>query len=392
MGKFVLLLILTIHGSMLSAAEDALQIDVTYLTREQDLPTPLSLLDLPIDNNGRRGALLGLKDNQTTGSFLNQIYNLKDIVIASDGDLLAAYRAELTAGKRLFIVDLGADDLLAVADVAQDVLLFSVRAKDDRLRNQDCRSNTLHFPPSRAMLADGLAQYLAWKRWKRAVLIEGRHEIDKAYAKALRRAVKRFGLKLIEEKAWTAEPGARRTDSGHHSLQQEIPTFTRFKKHDVVLVADEQDEFGEYLLFRSTQPRLVAGTQGLMPTSWHRTQEQWGATQIQRRFEKLANRSMSETDYAAWAAMRALGEAATHTNSNVPGELQGYMLSDQFKLAGFKGVPLTFRKWNGQLRQPILVVGPRMLVSVSPQKGYLHQRSELDTLGYDEPESTCRQF
>ena len=28
-----------------------------------------------------------------------------------------------------------------------------------------------------------------------------------------------------------------------------------------------------------------------------------------------------------------------------------------------------------------------MLVSVSPQEGFLHQRTPLDTLGYDEPES-----
>ncbi len=45
---------------------------------------------------------------------------------------------------------------------------------------------------------------------------------------------------------------------------------------------------------------------------------------------------------------------------------------------------------EGQLRQPVLLVTPTALVSVSPQQGYLHQRSLLDTLGYDEPESKCR--
>ena len=168
--------------------------------------------------------------------------------------------------------------------------------------------------------------------------------------------------------------------------------FTQFKDHDVLLVADEQDEFGEYLPYRTTRARLVAGTQGLHPTSWHRTQEQWGATQIQRRFSKLAGRSMTELDYAAWVAVRSFGEAVTNTGSKDPGILRGYLLSGKFKLAGFKGVALTFRNWNGQLRQPILVVAPRMLVTVSPQKGFLHERSELDTLGYDKPESGCHSF
>jgi ABC transporter substrate binding protein (PQQ-dependent alcohol dehydrogenase system) len=242
------------------------------------------------------------------------------------------------------------------------------------------------------MVADALIQYLAWKRWNRAVLVIGRHANDRAYAESLKRAAKRFGVKIIEEKLWTAIPGARRTDSGHHTAQQEIPVFTRFKEHDVVLVADEADEFGEYLSYRATSPRPVAGTQGLLPTSWHRTQEQWGATQIQRRFEKLAARTMTERDYAAWAAMRSLGEAVTHTGSAAPADIKAFILSDKFKLAGFKGGPLTFRRWNGQLRQPVLLASPRMLVSVSPQKGYLHERSELDTLGFDKPESACQEF
>ena len=46
--------------------------------------------------------------------------------------------------------------------------------------------------------------------------------------------------------------------------------------------------------------------------------------------------------------------------------------------------------WNQQMRQPILLAAPRILVSVSPQEGFLHQRTPLDSLGFDEPESNCR--
>jgi ABC transporter substrate binding protein (PQQ-dependent alcohol dehydrogenase system) len=66
------------------------------------------------------------------------------------------------------------------------------------------------------------------------------------------------------------------------------------------------------------------------------------------------------------------------------------MLTDEFSLGAFKGQGLSFRRWNQQLRQPILLVTPRMLVSVSPQDQFLHQRTPLDTLGFDEPESRCR--
>ena len=70
--------------------------------------------------------------------------------------------------------------------------------------------------------------------------------------------------------------------------------------------------------------------------------------------------------------------------------LHQYIMSDTFELAAFKGKPLTYRKWDQQLRQPILLATPLMLVSVSPQEGFLHERTPLDSLGYDEPDSTCR--
>ncbi len=68
------------------------------------------------------------------------------------------------------------------------------------------------------------------------------------------------------------------------------------------------------------------------------------------------------------------------------------MLSDAFELAAFKGQKVTFRSWNGQLRQPILLTDSKITVSVSPQEGFLHQRSPLDTLGIDKPESACKAF
>ena len=125
---------------------------------------------------------------------------------------------------------------------------------------------------------------------------------------------------------------------------------------------------------------------------WHRTHEQWGGTQLQRRFARLAKRDMTPRDYAAWLAARAIGEAATKHNTADVNTIRKFLLSPEFKLAGFKGVALTFRDWNGQLRQPILLVGARMLVSVSPQKKFLHQYSPLDTLGWDRPETGCKAF
>lgn len=387
-----LCLLMAIANPVLPADDPAVQVNIVYVGRDEEPRIPLSLLDLYPEDEGVLGAQLGLNDNQTTGDFLGHKYNLQSVLVAEEEDIADRVPATLTDTAGLIIADLEANDLLALADAVPDALLINIRARDDRLRNEDCRANVFHVAPSRSMLADGLVQYLVWKRWDELVLVTGRHEVDALFASALKRAAGRFGVEIVEEKDWTAVPGARRTDSGHHSLQQEVPVFSRFKEHDVVLVADEMDEFGEYLPYRTSEPRVIAGTQGLIGSAWHRTQEQWGATQIQRRFIKLADRIMTPRDYAGWAAMRSIGEAVTQTASAEVADIREFILSDKFNLAGFKGVPLTYRNWNGQLRQPVLVVGARMLVSVSPQDGFLHPTSVLDTLGYDEPETGCQVF
>ena len=55
--------------------------------------------------------------------------------------------------------------------------------------------------------------------------------------------------------------------------------------------------------------------------------------------------------------------------------------SDRFELAAYKGAGLSFRSWDGQLRQPVLLADARSLVSVSPQPEFLHQFSSSTLLG-----------
>ena len=384
-----ILLLFTYIGN----AQDKLIIKIAMIGLDEKPHLPLSLIDLPIEDPAVPGALMAVKENNQTGLFTNQVFEFESYLLSDEAPVDSLIEDLLADGVGLFIADLPAEELLNFADLVADKgLIFNVRAQDDELRNQNCRANILHTSPSRSMLTDALTQYLVWKRWDEWMLIVGKHPQDQAYAMALERSATRFNADIVETKQWTFDAGSRRTDSGHVLAQQEVPVGTRGEEHQVLIVADEADEFGEYLQYRTDSPRPVAGTQGLTPTSWHRSHEQWGGTQLQRRFHKSSGRDMKPRDYTAWMAVRAIGEATVKINSADHNEVKNFLFSDEFKLAAFKGVPLTFRDWNGQLRQPILVVGPRMLVTVSPQKKFLHEFSNLDTLGYDRPESGCKAF
>jgi ABC transporter substrate binding protein (PQQ-dependent alcohol dehydrogenase system) len=291
------------------------------------------------------------------------------------------------------VADLPPDALLKAADAVRErgTVLFNAGATDDRLREEDCRSDVIHTAPTRSMLADGLAQYLVWKQWKRWFLVLGSHPEDKLYADALRRAATRFGAKIVQERVFEDTGGARRTDSGVTQIQRQMPVFTQqAPAYDVLVAADESEVFASYLPYRTWDPRPVAGSAGLVPRSWDAAHDQWGAVQLQNRFIRLNSRLMTALDMQAWTAVRMIGEAASRTRSGDPKTVTDFLKSKDFSLGAFKGQRLTLRDWNLQLRQPILLADGRMVVSVSPQEGFLHQTSELDTLGYDRPETKCK--
>jgi ABC transporter substrate binding protein (PQQ-dependent alcohol dehydrogenase system) len=362
--------------------------------RPNRLP-PLSLLDLPPKDDGLAGARLAIDDNNTTGRFLKQNFALEMIESEDTAELIAETKKKVESGIGFIVTDLDAKPTIELADALKglDAVVFNASAPDENIREEDCRANLKHTAPSRTMLADGLAQYLAWKRWPNWVLITGPTAEDKTFADALRRSAQRFGMKILEEREFKYDPGSRRSDGGFEQIQQQIPSFTqKLPAHDVLVVADENELFGEYFPYRTWDARPVVGTAGLFPTSWHPAIELWGGTQFQNRFKRLAGRTMRPLDYQAWMAVRSVGEAATRKQSIEPKPLIEYMLSPQFELAAFKGRALSYRPWNGQLRQPIVLATGKIHVTVSPQPGFLHQYTELDTLGVDKPETKCRAY
>jgi len=374
------------RGKKTFQKEISITTDIVFVSKEREVPPVLSNLDPVLEDEGFYGVKLALEDNLTTGRFLGHDYKVEFHRILLEEDLVSEFEKLLKKGKKYFVVDLNESELLSLMKLSgiDDVLIFNTRAKNDSLRNENCKKNFFHIAPSYSILSDALTQYLVKKKWKKWFLVTGPKENDRLYAQALKSSAKKFNIKIKEEKTWDFTSDLRRTAG------KEVPIFTKGSNYDVLVVADEAGEFGEYLAYRTWDPRPIAGTQGLKPNSWHRTHEQWGATQMQNRFRRESGRWMTEVDYHAWTAVRALGETITRTQSNDVKKVQEYLLGDKFGLGAYKGVKVSFRSWNGQLRQPVLLAAPRSMVSVSPQEGYIHPVSELDTLGKDQPESSCK--
>src|SRR6185312_527037 len=228
-------------------------------------------------------------------------------------------------------------------------------------------------------------------KWRKWLLIGGSHDNDKLFAEALRHAATRFGAKIVEQREFKDNGGARRTDSGVTEIQRQMPVVTQgAPEHDVLVAADESEVFAGYLPYRTWDARPVVGSAGLRPVTWDPNSESWGGTQLQDRFIRMAHRSMSPLDMQAWVACRMVGEAASRSRSTDPAAIMEDMRKPGFGVAAYKGQTLTLRDWDWQLRQPILLADGRTVVSISPQAGFLHQVTALDTLGIDRPETQCK--
>lgn len=290
-------------------------------------------------------------------------------------------------GVRHFLLDLPGAAALELSKALQttDLLLFNVSALDDSLRRTACSANLFHTLPDESMMADATAQFLTARKWTRVLLLTSSAAADASRIAATRKAIKRYGIKVVADKTFKLSNDPRERDLGNVAL------LTAGTDADAVWVVDADGEFARDVPYRTNLPRPVVGSAGLVAEAWQTSWERYGAPQLTRRFKKAANRPMAGADWAAWIATKAIIEVAL----KLPDARQHRraLRSPDLVLDGFKGARLSFRSWDQQLRQPVFLAHGGIgggIAGVAPFDGFLHPSNNLDTLGADEKESPCK--
>jgi ABC transporter substrate binding protein (PQQ-dependent alcohol dehydrogenase system) len=313
---------------------------------------------------------------------------LREFSLADAAELPKVLAAMKSAGVHHVVADLPAGVLEPLARQAPAALggavIINTSADDDALRNAQCSPALLHTSPSRGMLTDALAQYLAARNWRKLLLLQGPLPADELQGAALQLSAKKFGLKVLQVKPFKLSGDPRERDMFNTRL------LTNDRDHDVVAVADSDGEFARTLLYATQWPRPIMGSNGLMAMAWHSQWERNGGPQVSRRFQKLSKRSMQSQDWAAWVAVKAVAAVlAVDPKASVLTQLKGLRSGEVF-VDGSKGLRLSFRAWDGQLRQPILLGHTDGVVGSAPLDGVLHPTEVMDTLGTDLKESKCK--
>ncbi|URI08285.1 branched-chain amino acid ABC transporter substrate-binding protein [Aquincola tertiaricarbonis] len=297
----------------------------------------------------------------------------------------AAAQAAEKAGAAVLITDLPADWTLAVADAVK-LPVLNVGAADDRLRQQDCRARLYHLLPSERMRADALAQLLVSRKWSKLLLLTGTTPADQQRALTVQASLKRYGLQVVASKPFKLSADPRERDLANPLL------LTGGATYDAVWVVDSDGEFARNMPYRTVLPRPVVGDGGLVAVGWHAQFERYGAPQVARRFAKAHQRPMTAQDWASWMAGKALIALATAqpAGTKAPTAAAWTQTLPKLSLDGSKGTPLSFRAWDGQLRQTLLLTDGQGVIAQAPIEGLLHPSNVLDTLGADAPEKLCK--
>ena len=327
---------------------------------------------------------LALKDSQVELDAAGTQLMLDTVRVATVTDARAAASKAEQGGAVALLADLPADWLLAAAD-ASKLPVLNLGEAADRLRERDCRPRLWHLMPSERMRADALAQTLAARRWQQVLLLTGPTADDQARSATAQAAIKRYGLKLVASKPFKLSSDPRERDLANPLLLTGIASGAAY---DVVWVVDGDAEFARALPYRTALPRPVVGDAGLVALAWHASFERYGAPQISRRFAKASGRAMTGQDWAAWLAGKALVAAAVAAPKGPAAAFQKALA--ELELDGSKGVAMSFRPWDGQLRQPLLLGDGQSVVATAPVDGILHPKNSLDTLGADAPEKLCK--
>ncbi len=334
------------------------------------------------------GAQVGVDEAKALTRVLKMDFALERITVKSADALApAVLQARETRGIHFFIVDAPADAFkpLAAAVRGRDVLLFNVTAPEDFLRREVCAREIVHTIPSLAMSMDALLQYLVSRKWRDFLVLQGPLPADAARTKAFEASVKKFGARIVAIKPFKVG-----TDPRERELNNPALLTAGSRDYDVIFVADEAFDFARQISYHAVRARPVVGAIDLEPAAWHWTWERNGAPQVNSRFQKLTGgRRMESEDWAAWIAAKLVVKAAQGTRSADFKTQRDFILGGNI-FDGNKGLALSVRSWDQQLRQAVLLAAPYSVVASAPVEGFLHQTNVLDTLGDDEADTPCK--
>lgn len=374
------------------------------------------------------GLRMAEQDLAFNAELLGARLQVLSVAVASpDAALREARRLAAAEGVCALVGGFGLDQARALAAVAAEhrIPFLNVGAPDDVLRGDACNPYMFHVEASAAMYLDALTAWFVragYRRW--FYVYEGSDQGQALYQRAVRALqLRHWGAAEVgravvppgqEPGAWLAsEMRSARPDVTLLLLPPKAQ-LNFFRQPELLAMAGTVTGFPHPV----TQCRsFLARLAQVAPQSarlyraalWEATLDAYGARELNSRFAARWDRPMDPPAWAAYQAVKIVCDAALAAGSFDPPALLAQLRARDAVFDVYKGIGVSFRPWDGQLRQSLYLVkaervdtggGLAAALQAAVLVGELPEIyrpgtdliERLDQLGDLERQSRCRSF
>lgn len=326
-------------------------------------------------NAARSGAIMAEEELGFNAELLGQRLEVR---VATAPDTESAVRAaeRMLSTEELigFAGGYGDDTALALSQVAgsRQVPFLNIGSASDALRGALCDRYTFHVEASAAMYLDALTAWYVRSAFRRWFYVYPDSDAGRALYDRARRSLteRHFGAEEVGSVAVPAD-SLDFTDAINEA---------RANNPDVILLltdAVSQLAFlGEYdsaggeaevtgfpdpttqtrtFLAASRNGAPVSGT-GFRASLWEAKIDAYGAREINQRFRERWGMPMDGPAWAAYQSVKMFYEAASLGGSTEADDIVGYFENPATNFDVWKGIGVSFRPWDHQLRQSLYLI------------------------------------
>lgn len=309
----------------------------------------------------------------------------------------------------------GGDDLLTwaiqEACTREGVIFLNTMSRSEALRGAKCRRLTFHVEASLAMYTDAMGQWLVRRakqpRWAFLTLDS---EAGAEMERLAKRALRRHGGTAVAREVVSASNSDYRAalvtlaKAGPHVVIMNLagpPLLQALAQvTELGLSVQVAGSMMEAVEFWQAEPTRLTG---VWPSLWSYGFRKYSGRELNKRLAARLGHPAASHAWAGYTAMKAVWEAVLRGGRVDTAGLVSYFEKGR-GVDAHKGQPLTFRPWDHQLRQPLMVVRSQVpaadakrwdifdLLGEVPLRGTPgeNRAAVLDTLGLSAAESTCR--
>jgi len=351
--------------------------------------------------------------NHIAGAFGKVVRLLTEVATSADDAEKKATKLVRQGGAKA-IVGGGNDPFsqaIQAATAREGIIYLNTMSRSEALRGARCHRLTFHVEASLAMYADAIGQWLVRGAKKtRWGFLTPETEAGAEIERMAERALKRQGGSTVARQMVPASSRDYRASLAALAKAGPDVLVINLDGSSLLTALAQVNELGlqievagvvmEASEFWQAEPAKLTG---VWPALWFHGFSRYSGRELNKRLAEALGQPAESRAWANFTAVKAVWEAVLRGGRTDTAGLVSFFAKGR-GMDAHKGQPLTFRPWDHQLRQPLMVLRCRVpaagatrwdifeLLGEVPLRGTPGKSQEeiLDTLGLSEAESACR--